>query len=217
MATMRPTIVPCVAIALLALIAAPPAWAAPSGLNLIPTADVLADQTVALEYLAEGVQLFDRDCNHWALLEAGVGGRLEFGVDRCFSGEGDTAGNLKYLLSEPAPGRPAVAVGVQALAAGDDPQPYLVATAEAGRLRLHAGAVLLGNQGQLMLGLEAPLVRRFGLQIDHITGADNSSGIGVRAELGKSVELTGARLLPNTHLEDDGWLVIVSLSYPPGG
>jgi|WetSurMetagenome_2_1015567.scaffolds.fasta_scaffold363591_1 hypothetical protein len=207
------------AIGLLLLVLAPTsrARACPSGLNLIPTADMLDDRELAVEYLLDGEQLFDRDCDHWLLLQAGIGGRLELGVDRCLRGDNDTIGNVKYLLSPPAPGRPAVAVGVQALAGEAAAQPYLVASAEAAHLRLHAGVIGIEHQGELMLGLEAPLSPRLTLLADHLTGSDNGSGIGLSAELNASFYVTASRYLANTAGESAGWQLVFSYYYQLGG
>ena len=207
------------AVGLLLLFLAPisRAPACPSGLNLIPTAAVLADRELAVEYMVAGQQLFDQDCGHWLLLQAGIGGRLELGVDRCFRGENDTVGNVKYLLSPPAPGRPAVAVGVQALAGEAAAQPYLAASAEAARLRLHAGVIWVERHGEPMLGLEAPLSSRLTLLADHLAGADNGSGIGLSAELNESLYVTASRYLANAGGEDDGWQLVFSYYYQIGG
>jgi len=108
------------------------ALAAPTGLNVIPTADILAEREVVVGYQLDGVRLSDTDCNHWALLQIGLTDRFEVGVDRCFCGEVGTFGNAKLLLFREAEHHPALAVGVLGLSEGASGEPYAVASADAG-------------------------------------------------------------------------------------
>ncbi len=201
---------------LLLLTATTHALAAPSGLNLIPTADLLAPGELALEYQNDGVRLFDGDCNNWALVEIGLTDRFEAGVDRCFDGETGTYGNIKFLLQPESEHQPAISLGVQNLASGDMAQPFLAFAKQVNGTRLHAGAIRLEGEAEAMLGLEIGLTEPATLVLDHVTGADSASGIGLAVDLSERYSLFVSRILSNASEGDDAWQVIVTLSTTAG-
>ncbi len=181
------------------------AYAAPTGLNVIPTADVLGHNEVALEYENEGVKLFGSHCEQWALLQIGLFDRLELGVDRCFGGEPGTFGNAKVLLQEEEHTRPAVAVGVQNLGEGESAQPYLALAKHAAGARLHLGAIRLHDEAAVMVGVEYELSHTVALLIDHVTGTESVSGAGFDVELSEHLEIHVARIFSHSSHEEDGW------------
>jgi len=172
--------------------------AAPSGLNVIPTADVLGKELVSLEYEVSGkARLWDGDCAGWGLFQIGIGHGLELGLDRCFS---DDAwwGNVKWQALAETPRIPAVALGLQGLSKGARPQPYLATTRSIGKMRLHAGAILIGHNLRWMLGLDRPVGRRLTLQADYTSGDENALTYGMSAALTDNLALTLARTSGNS-------------------
>ncbi len=196
----------------LAIALAQCAYAAPTGLNVMTTADVLGHNEVALEYQNDGVQLFGDDCNDWALLQVGLFDRLELGADRCFDGEEGTFGNVKVLLQEEEETRPAVAVGVQNLAEGESAQPYVAVAKDAAGARLHLGVIRLDDETEIMAGVEWGLAERATLVLDHVTGTGSVSGVGLGVDVTDKVSLCVSRILDHSSDGEDSWQVIVSFA-----
>ncbi len=188
------------------------AYAAPTGLNVMTTADLLGHNEVALEYQNDGVRLFGDDCSHWALLQLGLLDRVELGVDRCFDGEQGTFGNAKVLLQEEDETRPAVAVGVQNLADGESAQPYLALAKDAAGARLHLGVIRLDDETEIMGGGEWGLAERATLILDHVTGTGSVSGVGLGVDMTDKVSMCVSRILDHSSDGEDSWQVIVSFA-----
>jgi len=203
---------PIVMTAVALLCAASAAVAAPSGLNIITTADLLGPGEIALEYANDGPRLFGEDCNHWALLEVAVGNRAEVGVDRCFDGEIGTFGNVKVLLQPEDETRPAVAFGAQNLASGEMAEPFLALAKDVNRARLHAGAIRFDGEAEAMAGLEWDLGEPLALVLDHVTGDDSASGVGLDVAISDRFGLLLSRIFSHADEGDDAWQVIVTLS-----
>ncbi len=188
------------------------ACAAPTGLNVITTADVLGHNEVALEYQNDGVQLFGSDCNDWALLQVGLFGRLELGADRCFDGEQGTFGNAKVLLQEEEETRPAVAVGVQNIAEGESAQPYLALAKDAAGARLHLGVIRLDDETEIMAGVEWGLAERATLVLDHVTGTGSVSGVGIGVDVTDKVSILLSRILDHSSDGEDSWQAVLTFA-----
>ena len=75
------------------------ALAAPSRLNIIPTADVLDRGVISLETESAGAgRLWGADCDRFALFQTGIGNGIELGVDRCLDDPVDyTSGDENSL------------------------------------------------------------------------------------------------------------------------
>lgn len=209
---MRGVIGKAVVLAGLAMALVQCAYAAPTGLNVMTTADVLGHNEVALEYQNDGVRLFGDDCNHWALLQVGLFDRLELGVDRCFDGEEGTFGNAKVLLQEEGERRPAVAVGVQNLAEGESAQPYVAVAKDAAGARLHLGVIRLDDETEIMAGVEWGLAERATLILDHVTGTGSVSGVGLGVDVTNKVSLCVSRILDHSSDGEGSCQVIVSFA-----
>jgi hypothetical protein len=192
--------------------AASAALAAPSGLNIITTADMVGPGEIALEYANDGPRLFGGDCNHWALLEVGLGNRAEVGVDRCFDGETGTFGNVKVLLQPEDETRPAVALGVQNLARGELAEPYLALSKDVDRARLHLGAIRLEGDIEAMAGVEWSLGGPTALVLDHVSGADSATGVGLDVEVSDRFGVLFSRIFSHAEEGDDAWQLILTLS-----
>lgn len=179
---------------------------APSGLNIIPTADVLAAGEMSLEHEMTGQgRLWGDDSDSFGLLQFGLGRGIEVGVDRGFDPR-DWWGNAKWQVQPEDAGKPAVALGIQGLSDGDRAQPYVVMTRSLNALRLHAGAIVIEDDLRWMAGTEVPLGTHLVFQADYTSGRDNSWSYGVAAALSDNVSLTVAHRLGNSGAVDDGYI-----------
>lgn len=179
--------------AIVALMLGAPVLGAPSGLNVMPTADVLDEGVVSLETESDGnARPWGDDCDRFALLQFGVGNGIELGVDRCLN-DPNTWVNFKWRVRNESAGSPAVALGTQAVTDNGRPQPYAVTTKSLGRMRVHAGIIDIDHELRWMFGLDRPLGSRVTLQADYISGDENSMTYGVAVSLSNSLSLTLGR------------------------
>ncbi len=192
-----------------------PAMSAPSGLNVIPTADVLDESMVSLEIESVGTGTpWGGDCDSFALLQFGVGRGIEFGLDRSTSGSSDHWLNAKWRVLDESRTTPAVALGTQTVSKNDHPQPFAVATRRFGRMRLHGGIIDIERKTRCMVGVDHSHGSRFTFQADYISGNENSASFGVVACLNCSLSLTVARSIGNSVDSGDGYVVNFAWSTP---
>ncbi len=199
----------CLIAALAVSAIASAAAAAPTGLNIIPTADLLGAGEAALEYEVDGVHLFDSDCSSWALLQIGVSDRVELGVDRCLDGETGNFANAKILLAGERRG-PAIALGIQNVARDADAQPYLTLAMDLGGARLHLGGIRIDGDLEGVAGLEHGIGDHLSVLLDHVTGPDAATGLGLSTEVSSGLSLTVARIFAHVSDGDDSWQLLVS-------
>lgn len=189
-----------------------PVWSAPSGLNVIPTADVLDEGVMSLETESDGTgNPWGDGCSDFALLEFGVGHGIELGVDKCTSDDGSWL-NFKWCVCDETRLLPAIALGTQAISDGGHPQPFAVATKSQGRMRIHAGVIDMDNNTRLMLGLDHPIGNRLTFQTDYISGSENMATYGMTVNLSNSMSLTLARSLGNSVDAGNGYIVNIAWS-----
>lgn len=194
----------------LAMLVAQCALAAPSSLNLMPTADVLGHGEFAIEYENDAEPLLSSECDQYVLIQVGLLDRLELGVDRCFHGAKATYWNFKLLVREEDESGPAIAVGVQNIVEGDDNQPYLALAKEVRGARLHLGAIRLYEETEAMAGVEYWLSDRVTLAADHMTGVNGATTLGGWVALNDSWYLSLARVMSPTEDWDDYWQAVLS-------
>lgn len=202
----------CCTLALLPALAAV-AVAAPSGLNTIPTADILTAGVLSIETETAGA------CGLWSgrtdrlhLLQIGLGKGMEAGLDRSDPG-GQWSANVKWGLAQTAR-RPALAFGVQALGKSLSPEPYVCASRTAGRTRLHFGAIRSGSSIRCLAGVDLALTDRVTIQCDHISGGPGALSAGVSIAITPSVCVTLARCWANSSADGCSHLVNVACSFP---
>ena len=175
------------------------AWAAPAGLNLIPTADFYEPGQVSVEFQNDcDGRLFGSQQSRYGLLQIGLLPGLELGVDKCVNnGEEPFVANAKLRLRKGSGWRPALAVGVQNVGSGQVWQPYAVSCVGLGRmLRGHIGAVSIDGAVKGMLGIDYTW-KRWVFQGDWVCGRDNAAGIGISLDLGSGIYATYSLILPN--------------------
>lgn len=188
------------------------AWGAPSGLNVIPTADVLDRGTVSLEFETAGPGLpWDSGCDDFLLFQIGAGNGVELGVDRCLN-DPESWINVKWRVLDESDGRPALALGVQGIGYDDVAQPYVVALKTFGDTRLHTGLLAIDGKTRWMLGADHPLSRQVVLQADYTSGDENSTTFGIAFAVSDSLSLTVARSVGNSAETGNGYIVNLAWS-----
>lgn len=193
--------------AIVAMMMGAPVSGAPSGLNIIPTADVLDKGVASVEIESDGIgRPWGGDCDRFALLQVGIGWEVELGVDRCLD-DPDTWVNFKWRARGESGSLPAIALGLQAISKGERPQPYIATTKSLGATRLHAGAVDVSRRLRWMFGIDRPLCGLVTFQADYVSGDENSSTYGIAINLSNSLSLTLARSIGNTADTGNGHIV----------
>lgn len=194
-------------ISLIILAGCLPAVGAPSGLNMIPTADVLDRGAMSLETESDGTgRPWSDDCDSFALFQFGVGGGVELGVDSC-TNHPDAWVNCKWRIRSESSRLPAVALGVQALNYDGHTEPYAVATKTVARARFHAGLIGIESRASWMIGIDHPLSERVAFQADCIDGKQYMTALGIAIDLTDSLSLTLAKTLGHTDGTGDGHVV----------
>ena len=162
-------------------LAAGMAWAAPSGLLVIPTADVLGPGEASADFFSQGRSvLANGDCDRFLGVEVGLPHGVELGVDACLNDAdaGSPWGNLKWQLPTAGPDRFAVALGLQNVGHGAAAQPYVTLAQAVGQGRAHAGVIRSDGATRLMLGAQVPAGETFELVSDYLSGPGGSAGLG---------------------------------------
>lgn len=195
----------------LALIAlAVPVFGAASGLNIIPTADVLDKGAAAVEIEQAGEQAHIFTTADTALLlQLGLGGGVEIGYDKCGDGDSFGAWNIKLAVAR-RNGLPSAAIGVQNVGNGIKPQPYAVGHITLGCGRLHAGLIRIEGSTQPMIGYDRPLAKLLTLQSDYVAGDENAASLGFAVDLGSNLGLTAAYIRNNIGPDKDSYLLTLS-------
>lgn len=190
-----------------------PVWSAPSGLNAIPTTDVLDPGVRSLEMESAGTgNPRGSDCDGVALLQCGIGYGVELGVDRSTSSDSDYWINVKWRVRDETGAVPAVAFGTQSISDGDRPQHFAVATKSFGLTRLHSGIIGIEHKTRWMLGVDHPLGNKFTFMSDYINDDENSATFGLAVNLNDSLSLTVARSLGNSANTGNGYIVNIAWS-----
>ncbi len=164
-----------------ALLSAGAAWASPTGLLVISTADVLEPGEASADFSSQGRNvLTGGECDRFLGVEVGLPHALEFGVDTCLTHQdsGEVWWNLKWQLPTADSDRFAVALGLQNVSHGDTAQPYLALAQAVGRGRGHLGVLRADGATHLMLGAEAPVSDTFDLVGDYLSGPGGSASVG---------------------------------------
>jgi hypothetical protein len=120
------------------------ALAAPTGLNAMPTAEVLAIGEARVQYETDGSgKLFVPPDGALYGTQVGLLLGLEGGVDEVV--DKGTVYNLKWRMQGEGMMRPAIAIGVQNVTPDEKPQFYVVATKSFSPASVSAGVLYDGN------------------------------------------------------------------------
>ncbi|MEN6521553.1 MAG: hypothetical protein ABFD46_10460 [Armatimonadota bacterium] len=187
-----------------------PVFGAASGLNIIPTADVLDKGTAAVEVERAGEQTHIFTNAETALLtQLGLGKGIEIGYDDYSDGISFGAWNVKLAVAW-RNGSPAAAIGVQNVGNNIKSQPYAVGHVPLGCGRLHAGLIGIESSTHPMFGYDKPLNERVTFQADYIEGNENAGSVGLCFRLNSKLELTAAYIRNNSGLNRDIYLLTLS-------
>ena len=159
------------------------AMAVPSGLNLMPTAEVLSLAQSRYDFESTGTgKLFVPDGSTVIGSQFGSLMGIEAGADQV-SGVG-LVYNGKWLFSREGKLMPAIAAGAQNVIAGRKPQYYLVATKTllpSAMLKVHGGVIRHEGDYRAMIGASSK-ISVFTLKADRVQGDDYQAtafGIGL--------------------------------------
>ncbi len=190
-----------------------PAWAWPTSLNLIPTADVLDRGTARFELESDGSHTpFTGDTDAYLCTQYGLTSRLEIGAD-CLDLAGDARlqANAKWQFVPEHRDVPAMAVGVADMGrVGLFSQWYLALAKDVGPLRLHAGC-LTDDALHGLFGAEYRIGDHTEVLADWTSGAGAYSSLGLWQDLGRGLSMTAYYARNNT--PDDGDFVGLNLSW----
>jgi hypothetical protein len=196
-------------IALMALVG--PVFCCPTGLTLIPTADVLSQGGVFFcteRCGALSTSVSNAESNSYFQLGLGYG--LEMGYD--VYDDNTHAWNVKWALPTLLGGT-AIALGIKEISDGVTAQPYIMGTRPLGSGRLHLG--LLDNSGSIqpILGYDRQIMERVKLELDYISGDDNSASLGFWIDINKTTGINLAYTRQNSGSDRDGFSLIMGWSF----
>lgn len=164
------------------------AWAYPTGLNAIPTANILDPLEARVDYESGGSgKLFVPEGATLYGTQIGLLLGLEVGMDRI--SDHDSVYNLKWRLKGEGLVTPAFAVGVQNVAHGMKSQYYAVATKKLLLADFSAGTLRADGDTMGMIGVEGKL-GPITVKADHVTGQLNRTSASVGFTW-QNVTLTG--------------------------
>jgi hypothetical protein len=224
----------------LTLLLAAPAVASPTGLNTIPTADLVPthEWTVSLQNgntaLTGHPTLFSEPLPI-PQFQFGLTPYLEGGVDLVpLNSPGDYRPqfNLKWKALQEDYHRPAVATGIATLGPGFDPSAYVVVSRTLnfsgvqynnfrahrrnyklrGR-RIHAGLITTRDGTFPFVGADWEMSDHFVLYADWISGDVNAATLGGVYTFNTTTSVTAAMLIGNASGKPDGFLVNFSRTF----
>ncbi|MHB0912926.1 MAG: hypothetical protein ACYC2Y_05720 [Armatimonadota bacterium] len=178
-------------------LSAVPACACPSGLAVIPTAEVVDIGSYSLESQFDGT--FARGNEETRILntEFGLSARFEAGVDYDLSegAETRTLLNAKYILLNKE--KSALAVGVCGIGEGVKCATYAVATQDFGGVRGHLGAIRIEGENRWFAGADKVVSERLTLMADYTDGDENASSVGFNYQISESRSIALGAIFPN--------------------
>ncbi len=199
----------CRSVALLSVMVASAGMCATSGLNVIPTADVVERGVLAVEFDMTGdpTAAF-KAADSSTLLQYGLAKNVEVGYD--VAGDGDESSDVWNAKVRWPVKKGAVALGIQNAGSGQKSQPYVVGYVEIGSSRVHSGLIRFEGQTRVMLGYDRPLSERVALLADYTTGSENAASLGLGFTLSDQYALTTAFLRNNSGSDRYSYDVLLS-------
>lgn len=202
------------ALILLAVVT-PTAYACPTMLNLVPTADVMEPNSIRLSLENDGYsRVFASDSDNYVFLQMGVTSRLEAGVDfYCYKDKTDTVLNAKYQLMKESDTRPGLAIGTMNISEGYTPKHYVSGVKSFGANRIHLGTIGDRHKQNLMAGYERSIGSCAGALVDYIDGDAGYKAVGAWWQPKGGPCLYAAVAFPNIHGETNLTFVNVSWTW----
>ncbi len=199
-------IVQCSIVAVMLAVGVSTVWAGPTGLTVIPTADVLGPATASLEFEAEGRRVpFGGDCDRFVLLQIGLPQSIEAGIDTCINSSEGPWLNAKWVMMNETLRSPALAVGLQSVGRDTTAEPYLALSRDAGSVRLHTGAIRLEHHNSWIFGVESSLGPGLAVCGDYVSGGAGTASLGLSWGISDTVSVAAARIFANDSEGEDNW------------
>lgn len=164
--------------------------ACPTGLNVIPTADVLEEGLLSVQLELTGrPNPIDGDRTWGLLTQFALAGGIEFGVDfEDPGGENEWSVDVKWQVLGDGDDGPAVALGLLDVNRGGERGYYVAgarSVADSG-VRAHAGILHSDATTSAMIGVEVEIAPCTVVMLDWITGPDGQFGLGIEHALSDS-------------------------------
>ncbi len=187
-----------------------PSFGCASGLNIIPTADVLpqGEMYFATERWCTLNQTANAESYNY--LQLGLGHGIEFGYDIYPDDQG--IWNIKVALPGKE-GKPVVALGIQNVGDGLRSWPYAVGSISVGAGRVHLGMVDIEGNIRPMFGYDHPLGEVASFQLDYTAGSENCGSMGCWVNLGRGMGINAAYVLNNSGTDRSGLSLILGWSF----
>lgn len=191
------------------------AQAAPTTLNIIPTADVIPDRNAAIM-----VQLAGGDTSSGFTFvnqfqtELGLWNDVELGWDGSLGPGGQSPWNAKYRICGETKRRPAIAVGFYTNTSTVGGNDYLTMYKSLGTSRLHVGAITVGGSLRAMAGWDIWSGGHVVPQIDWISGPKTYTSVGVLLNFDHGWSLCVSQLLGNSASSPNGYLAFAGWTGP---
>jgi hypothetical protein len=177
-----------------------PAFGCYSGLMLIPTAETVGANKYGLDAQLDGVYPALSEDLRILNTEFGIGERFEAGVDFDLSKDAATRLllNAKYMLSQDAKTRPALAVGFCNTGQHVRTITYLAATHDFTTLRGHLGMIRIEDEDSWFIGADREIAPKLTLMADYTSGKSNFSSLGIGYEFTENLGISAGILFPNS-------------------
>jgi len=185
--------------------------AAPTGLIVIPIADILRHRELSGNHAITGTERnIDKRYYHSGGLTLGLADRVEVGVSTGYLGVHTWDAKLLLAEGEHKGVGYAASIGI-ANGFGKQVDPYAVGRVDFAKLRLHGGAWRLGNVVQGIAGADYELAEKWVLMADHIGGREGYTWVAASYDVGGGLSIMGALGRPNTR--SDGYQHQVVFTY----
>jgi len=187
------------AVIVLAIMAAP-AFGCYSGLTIIPTTDMVGKGQYSMEMQIDGTIDDATSDTRVINTQFGLSDRFEAGVDFDVSIDSKTRTllNAKYLLRPQKSDGLSLAAGVSNLEPSVKSNPFLVATKEFSKFRLHFGGLRSEGSNYWFTGLDKTFNDKFMLMCDYTNGDDNYSSVGFNYQFTDRYALMFGAQFPNS-------------------
>ena len=182
--------------------------AAPSGLALMPTADLVPGNEYVAEVQLDGsMEHFDADAR-FINLEVGALDRVEMGVDYDASEETSEAWlfNAKVLLARTRDDALRLAMGVRNLGCEDSPEGYGVGTWSCGKCRAHLGFTASDERNvDGIVGIDYEWLPCWWAYGEWTSGPENAGAVGLNIPLFDGLDFMTGLVIPIQSEEDVGY------------
>jgi hypothetical protein len=173
------------------------ASAAPTGLIMIPVADILRHREISANHAITGFERnIDKRYIHSGGLTVGLFDRVEVGISSDYAGAELWDAKLLLTEGEHKGVGYAASVGI-ANGFGKAVDPYVAGRIDLQKLRLHGGVWRISNVVQGFAGVDYELTDKWVLLADHIGGREGYTWVAAPYDLGGGLSVMGAMGRPN--------------------